>query len=234
MPFTHTNRSELDVPTYLNHELLPEKQLPLLPPDIKQSITSLGWVGIGIMVALVNEDGKVILLRGRQTPKYQAGTLGPLGETSKQVESTDANIPPLIEQPLSTLYRGITEELGLTEPENLSLRIKRKQAWRINKWPRGDSYPNEWNCAISFAVHVSKDVEELIRTIEPHNDEIMGVDMLSVDAILEDIPGNYRQGTQDWLGQLVVAGLLQGNDRDLATIDFSSVTLGTKDIQVTK
>ncbi len=204
--------------------------LPHLHADIKREIAACGWVGIGVMVALITEDTDIMLIKGRETKKYKAGTLGPLGETSKQIDGTNG-IPPLVEQPLSTLYRGIIEELGLTEPEELELRMKRTGGWTVNQWPRGDAYPNQWNCALSFAVHIGRDVEELLLTINPQNDEVSGVIKLPVDYVLSDREGLYRPGVHDWLGQLAANGLLDASE-DVTPIAFDTILLGHKDIQV--
>lgn len=223
--------SALTIPSELSHELHPDLQLPVLPSDIKKTIKDIGWIGIGIMAAIVTEDEDIVMLVGRDTPKYRAGTLGPLGETSKQIEGI-SGIPSLVEQPLSTLYRGIGEEMGITEPERLGLRMRRTQGWRINQWPRGDAFPGQWNCAISFAVHIPMEAERLLRTIDPHNDEISGIEILSVDRILNDDPRRYRQGVQSWLEQLHGDGLLHPATDALTPIDFGSVLIGHRDIQI--
>jgi hypothetical protein len=204
--------------------------LPHLHADIKSEIASCGWVGIGVMVALITEDADIMLIKGRETKKYRAGTLGPLGETSKQIDGMQG-VPPLVEQPLSTLYRGISEELGLTEPEELDLRMKRTGGWTVNQWPRGDAYPNQWNCALSFAVHIGHDVEDLLLSINPQNDEVSGVTKLPVEFVLSDTDGLYRPGVHDWLGQLATNGLLEATE-DVVPIAFDSILLGHKDIQV--
>ena len=204
--------------------------LPHLHADIKSEIAEYGWVGIGVMVALITEDTDIMLIKGRETKKYRAGTLGPLGETSKQIDGMQG-VPPLVEQPLSTLYRGISEELGLTEPEALDLRMRRMGGWTVNQWPRGDAYPNQWNCALSFAVHIGRDVEELLLSINPQNDEVSGVVKLPVDFVLSDTEGLYRPGVHNWLGQLAANGLLDSTD-DVAPIAFDSILLGHRDIQV--
>ncbi len=224
-----TARQSLMIPASLRGQE-GKTHLPHLPADIKDEIAACGWVGIGVMVALVTEDAGIMLIKGRETKKYKAGTLGPLGETSKQIDGM-SGIPPLVEQPLSTLYRGITEELGLTEPETLDLRMKRMGGWTVNQWPRGDAYPNQWNCALSFAVHIGPDVEELLLTINPQNDEVSGVTKLPVEFVLSDREGLYRPGVHDWLGQLAANGLLEATE-DIAPISFDTILLGHKDIQV--
>ncbi len=226
-----TNNKTLEIPTCFSHEQHPDIQLPIVPTNIKETAVRLGWAGVGIMVALVTEEQNIMMLIGRETPKYRAGTLGPLGETSKQVEGKDG-IPPLVEQPLSTLYRGLSEELGVTEPEQLGIKMKRQNAWRMNQWPRGDDYPNQWNCAISFAIHIPKNTEALFESIDPHNDEVAGIQTLAVDEIMDSEPSLFRAGVQDWLWQLSSEGLITPSAEDLQVIDFSSVIMGSKDVQI--
>jgi hypothetical protein len=224
-------QATIEAPRTLTPQHNPEAQLPLIPSDILDISRDLGWVGVGIMVALVTVNEEVLLLKGRETLKYREGTLGPLGETTKQSDGING-IPPIVEQPLQTLFRGIKEELGVSEPATLGLKMQTVGAWAINQWPRGDSYPNQWNCAISFVVHVPPKSASLLRTIDPHNDEVMGLVGRQVDDVLADNPDNYRLGTQNWLAQLKHTNLLSSAACDLRTIDFSSVFLGDHDVQV--
>lgn len=226
-----TLRTPLQIPDSLSPERSPELQLPVLLPDTRDTIERLGWAGVGVMVALVTEASEVMLLVGRETLKYRSGTLGPLGETTKHIEGRDG-IPPLVEQPLSTLHRGFSEELGVADPELLGLKMASVQAWRVNHWPRGDAYPGQFNCAISFAVHLPKAAEELLHDINPRNDEVTGVSVQSIDEILKGNPLDYRQGVQSWLTQLHVSGLLSVDHSKLQEIDFGPILFGSKDIQI--
>ena len=226
-----TKNDTLRTPHALNPEASPDLQLPLVPSDILETSQKLGWVGVGIMVAMVTTNDEILLLKGRETAKYKEGTLGPLGETTKQSDAM-FGLPPIVEQPLHTLFRGIKEELGISEPTALRLKMKALNSWVINPWPRGDKYPNQWNCAISFAVHVPPHSARLLEEIDPHNDEVMGIVRMPVEEVLADNPTNYRQGTQHWLAQLKEARLLTTTPSQLSVVNFSSVYFGEHDVQI--
>ena len=77
-----------------------------------------------------------------------------------------------------------------------------------------------------------KEAEELLRDINPRNDEVMGLKVQSVDEILRGNPLDYRQGVQPWLGQLHDSGLITTPAAQLQEIDFGSILFGSKDIQI--
>lgn len=191
--------------------------LPQLDFETLQQLREAGWSRVGLMVAFVDSDGKVMMLEHNGRDKNGHGALGPLGETSKSAA-------PIIEQPLETLYRGIQEELGMERPHDLGLWMYQEAGWTINRWPRGTSYPNEFACAISFPVFVPDDVKQHLVSIPHGTEEVRGIGFYSPSEIAAMDSGQLRPGVQQWLGQLDGAGLLDpARFGRLEPLDFSPV-----------
>ena len=199
--------------------LLPssESRLPILTLETVTELAASGWSRVGLMTAFIDPQDRILLLRHHGRAKNEAGVFGPLGETSQHAG-------PDIEQPAETLYRGIIEELGIERPEQLSLKIRRAGGWVINAWPRGNKFPGEVSCAISFPVFMDKGTTELITSLPHGNEEIDGVTMMAPEDILAMEERCLRPGVKNWLAQLSTAGLLERPcPSEQVAIDFSPV-----------
>src|SRR5262249_46394466 len=155
-----------------------------------------------------------LLLEHNGRDKNAQDALGPLGETSQQSG-------PIIEQPLETLYRGIHEELGIEQPAELGLWMYERGGWVVNQWPRGDSYPGEFSCAIAFPVFITDDAKQRLLAVQHGTPEISRFSFRSVDEIRGMHQEALRPGVSDWLEQLASAGLLDVTAfGSIAEIDF--------------
>ena len=164
--------------------LLPNRDLvlPKLTPEVLEELRDAGWSRVGLMVAFLDKEDNIMMLEHNIRQKNGHGALGPLGETSQ-------HSGPIIEQPIETLYRGIQEELGIQHPERLELFMRPAGGWVVNQWPRGDDYPDQYACAISFPVFLSDSVKEYLLSIPHGTEEVGNLHFIPVDTVME-MPDN--------------------------------------------
>lgn len=195
----------------------PDVSLPVLDGEVLSHLREAGWSRVGLMVAVVDSDGAVMMLQHNLRDKNSHGALGPLGETSQESG-------PIIEQPLQTLYRGVQEELGIQQPADLQMWMFDKGGWVVNQWPRGDGYSGEYACAISFPIFVTDSVRARLLSIPHGTEEIGGLyDFMSPEEIQAMDEDRLRPGVKPWLRQLDEAGLLTPGFSQLQEVDFSSI-----------
>lgn len=192
--------------------------LPGLNRETLDELGRLGWARVGLMVAVIDPSGGIMMLEHNRRAKNAADTLGPLGETSQEAG-------PVIEQPVGTLFRGFREELVVKRPEDLELWIRSEAGWVINQWPRGDAHPGEFACAISFPIFISDSVRAYLESIPRGTEEIKRLyGFMPAESIQAQPDERLRPGVKDWLGQLAAANLLDpGDNEGLVRVDFSSV-----------
>jgi hypothetical protein len=223
---------QLKVPETLLPDSDFSRALPLLDDRLVEELRGSGWSKLGIMVAVIDSDGRILMLRHRVSDKSSEGMLGPLGETTKSTPKEDG-FPLLIEQPLETLYRGLIEETAVEDPTSLELYIHKSGGWEVNQWPRGIQYPDEFNCAISFPVFVTDEVKDRILAIQSRTEEIDGATFVYPHEIMGDNLEAYRPGVQSWLAQLTQSDLINPIGRGgLEAVNFTQVTLGMQDVDL--
>ncbi|MCA9329403.1 hypothetical protein KDA11_02070, partial [Candidatus Saccharibacteria bacterium] len=115
----------LNIPNELQNSA--NQLLPELNKDVLNKLAVYGWQQVGIMVAIIDSAGGMLMLNHRVSAKCPRNILGPLGETTQQTKQS-------IEQPAATLLRGFKEELDLT-PNHNSMYIPTANGWHINAWP---------------------------------------------------------------------------------------------------
>ena len=99
-----------------------------------------------------------------------------------------------------------------------------RAGWVINQWPRGNGYPGEFACAISFPVFLPDSVKEHLLAIPHGTEEVGKISFLNQDAILAMEESSLRPGTKQWLNQLGQAGLFDpAQHGTLEQIDFSQI-----------
>lgn len=199
-------------------------QLPELDLEVLDALREKGWYRIGLMVAVVDSYGRVLMQRHNKRDKNGHNVLGPLGETSQAMGR-------LVEQPSETLHRGIVEEIGVISPNELGLVMHASDGWVINQWPSSDRFSNRFSCAISFPVFLpDSGLEYLLENFVP-NEETSSIGFYTPDEIRAMDDAELRRGVRPWLDQVEAAGLLDISDgTDLRTIDLHPVF----DISATK
>lgn len=198
---TPETRGELAVPTSLQPGSELGRQLPALDLATLDQLRHNGWHNIGIMVAIVDPDGRVMMQHHARREKNGHGVLGPLGETTKSMGSA-------IEQPAETLYRGFKEETGIMSPQELGITLHAQDGWRINQWPNSDTYRHRFSCAIAFPAFLPPEGYEYLLDQFVPNEETYQLEFLEPGEILDMDPEKLRRGVQPWLKQLVEADLL--------------------------
>lgn len=212
---TNSGSTKLAIPEALQPRA--DSPLPQLSYETVTELTDSGWSRVGLLVPLITRAGKLLVLKHNESDKVNADMLGPLGETSK------ASLP-VIEQPIETLDRAIREELGVKEPKHLGLRIRREDGWFTHAWPRGVRYPGQFACAISPAVYVPPIAETALLSRAHGNEEICGLEPMTVGEILDRPEEQLRPGFSGWLQKLQETDFLQWPDDTLTQrLDFSSV-----------
>lgn len=185
------------------HSLRPETGafLPDLSRDTLAELAQYGWQRIGIMVAIVDTDGRILMQNHNGRDKNTHSALGPLGETSSQSH-------PYIEQPLWTLYRGIIEELGVDNPDELGLLMHAQGGWTVNQWPRGMKYPGEFACALSIPVFLDDYGKRTLTRAFTKTQEVNDYSFMHPADILQTDDLLLRPGVKPWLQQIESTELL--------------------------
>lgn len=186
--------------------LLPtnDRHLPEVSIATHNQLMQYGWSAIGIMVAFVDSDGSVLTLRHNGRDKNRNGALGPLGET---LEFTGPHHRSL-ESPRAALARGMFEEMNIHHPTRLTFGTFAVGGWAINQWPRGDAYPGQYNCAISFPVFVPDATKvQLLEEFAP-SEEVSEIAFIQPDQIMDLQDHCLRPGVKAWLAQMQDAQLL--------------------------
>lgn len=182
-----------------------------------QELKKAGWVRFGIVAAILNTEGDILLLEHTRSSKNPDGALGPLAETAQLY---NANGTWEVETITQTLHRAFREELGAQRPEDLDLRARRIGAWAINDWPVSGRHEDRTAFAICPVVQVSDEtaarLEGFCRTAE-----------IKVARFVdpEEIPhlSNLRPGTIPWLQSIIVEGLLYSSAQACASVDFRQI-----------
>lgn len=175
------------------------------------------WFTVGIVAAVFNERGDMLVLEHKGSEKNADGALGLLAETSKvKLPSGDATHPEIIvEQPLETFQRGLSEELGIGDPFDLHFYFQPEAPWAAYQWPVGVKYPNEFAYAICPIVFLKdgKDLEPRIVA----GDEIQSVRFMPASEIMQE--PNVRPGTHG-LVQTVMDALISGSGDQLSYLEL--------------
>lgn len=195
MPIESTTSKSLDIPLELRPN--PKQILPEITPFTLTRLSEYGWKKLGILVAIVDTAGKVLMLEHKAREKNVEGALGPLGETSKASG-------PIVEQPLQTLFRGLKEELGTDYPEEMGFSLHQAGGWAINRWPLGTHVA----CGVSFPVFVDDPTREHILGIAHVGEEVGAGEFMSPKDIMGMEDALLRPGVKPWLAQLGRAGLM--------------------------
>lgn len=195
-----------------------ETDLPTLNPELLSELRAAGWKRVGIMVAILDSVGDILMLSHHARRKNHQDMLGPLGETTQQFGTR-------IEQPLETLYRGIQEELMVGRPEELMLRMPAHNAWVANNWPRGTAHPGEFSYAISFPVLIDDSIRERVTGNTHSGPEICAGQFMSPECIANTPSAQLRPGVVEWLAQLQSADLLTPKPSDTVVIPFDTPLL---------
>ena len=192
--------------------LTPGIELPTISAFRLLGLHKAGIKRYGIMAALINSNGEMLLVEHAESDKRSLGELGPLGETSLMTTHRDEKgaLKCLdIEPTANTLLRGIKEELGITVQAD-ALSVSRGYEFFDTRWPVGKSYPGHIGairCPITF---VKDEVADQI-LLQPPNSEIIGRSFMPIDALKDDVRTDayeetrrYRPGMVQWLHNVIM------------------------------
>lgn len=207
----------LEVTPDKSDSLAPTDAFPALSAGELRHLKEEGWFTVGIVAAIFNERGEILALEHEGSAKNADGALGLLAETSKlRFPTGDAANPEIIvEQPLETFQRGLSEELGIIDPFDLHFYFQPGAPWAAYQWPVGVEYPNEFAyaiCPIAF-LKDGKDLEPRIVS----GDEIQLVRFMPVTEIMQE--PNVRPGTHG-LVQTVMDALTPSNGDQLSYLEL--------------
>ncbi|MGH7240805.1 MAG: hypothetical protein ACREGB_00745 [Candidatus Saccharimonadales bacterium] len=210
-----TGSPELATPDIL--QSAPGAMLPSLTYEITDELSTAGWHRLGILVLLVTRASELMVLVSTESAKAREGMLGPLGETSK-------GLPPVIEQPIETLERGIREELGVKQVSHLGMQMRTNNGWFTYPWPVGVNHPGEYAFGICPALYVPELTEQALLSRPIANEEVKQVKVASVEEILDLPDDTLRPGFRGLVAKLQDTGLMRWpNEGESGVIDFSPV-----------
>lgn len=205
--------------------LVPKRSPAILPAaDVRdlRRMRDAGFDRYGVVAAIVDDLGRLLMLSHVGNSKTPDGALGPLAETAKlAINGDDISV----EATAQTLLRGVREELGIEDTDSIGFRARRAGGWVLNNWPVGTAYANQTALAVCPVLHVdAAGAQAILDSFQP-NDEISGIRFMSPGEIRQ--APNLRDGTQAWLGDLVASGLLELQaDTDLVVVGDAQMLLG--------
>lgn len=181
----------------------------------------------GIIAALINPEGKILMLEHEETQKTKAGMWAPLGETAKVVANpqSDAHIEPSI----VTVLRGIREEIGL-ELQASELRTSAQPGFQTI-WPVGmfEGKPHDGHThAYTPVLHVSESVaNRLVQEMQP-NEEVAAAQWVSFEQVATR--ALCRPGLQYW-ARTVLQRIAQPDYRITHTVAAAQWRVGNAPTQ---
>ncbi len=185
---------------------LPEHAEVMLPESTVADVATLkaqGWSRMGILAAVFDPSGCLLMLKHRGSDKTPDGALGPLAETAQL--SVSGGRVVAVESAAHTLSRGVHEELGIVEPSALKLRAQRIGAWALNDWPIGVSYEGQRALAICPVVHIDDDSPEFLCDTFTGTEEISEITFMHPhDVVSSQL---VRPGTVEWVHTVMNSGL---------------------------
>jgi hypothetical protein len=194
--------------------------LPGLTVDDLAAIQAAGWSRIGIVAAVADPEGRLLMLEHHGNNKIKDGALGPLAETTHISWVGDT---PHVEDPAMTFARGLREELGIADPAALGLRAQAAGAWVVNRWPIGGVYHEQYALAVAPIAHIGSAACKKILTSFKPTDEIDGIRFMPPADIVRI--RNIRPGTVEWLGDVIASGQLTVRSHDRAPLRLPNSTI---------
>jgi hypothetical protein len=192
--------------------MLPEPSI-----DDVRALGAAGWARLGIVAAVMDGGGRIMMLEHKASDKTPDGALGPLAETT-QFTHTETGI--VIESTAHTLARAIKEELAIADPNDFELYAKKIGAWTLNNWPVGIGHNGQRALAICPVVHISRrSRRELIDTFAG-TEEIRAITFMEPHDIVTH--ALTRSGTSEWVNDIMASGLADSYNRQLSRVALPS------------
>ncbi len=159
-----------------------------------------GWYAFGVVAALVNENGEILMNIHKPSPKTQDRAIGPLAETTRiHAYEFGGTIVAQVESPKQTLLRCLKEEVGLVADGALDPRDLTVVSWDTFAWPSGVGLNRSF--AICPVIQLTPEQTAQIEQRKHETVEIYESRFLNPQMILDT--ENTRPGTQDWSGLIV-------------------------------
>lgn len=196
--------------------LQPESAYSMLPApsvDDLRALKAAGWSRMGVIAAIFDRAGNVLMLEHKGAEKTPDGALGPLAETSQIARFPWGSI--VVESAAHTLSRGIHEELGVDDPSAIELRSKRYGGWTLSPWPVGVSNNGEQAIAICPVATIDDETKSMLLDGFAENEEIKRIAFMTPDDVRVSMT---RPGTDRWLTNVMSSGLIAVRHADLAPV----------------
>ena len=184
----------LPVPEALRPDLV-EASLPAPSMTDLAQLKEGGWSRFGIVAAVTNEKGEVLMLEHVASPKTPEGSLGPLAETA--VYRRNGQNGWEVETVAETLRRSLQEEMGIEQPETIGLATLPRGSWTLDCWPVGGAFIDSYAFAVCPVVLVPRESESFFRRFV-NTPEIRRAAFIPLEEILAAPSQALREGTQDW------------------------------------
>jgi hypothetical protein len=191
--------------------------LPEPSVDDVRALRAAGWARMGIVTAIIDKSGRIMMLEHEESDKTPQGALGPLAETA-QYARTESGI--VIETTSQTLSRAIAEELAIDDPASLDLRAKRVGAWTLNQWPVGVAHGGQWAMAVCPVVHIGRRSKRELLEGFAGAEEIKAIRFMDPHDIVAH--SLTRPGTREWVRDVMASGLTTRKRRELAPMVLPS------------
>lgn len=182
-------------------------ELPTLSPNELEGLYREGWDRVGVVAAVLDSSFNILLLEHKKSEKTDDGMLGALGETALIFPE---EVGWRIENPVTTLLRGIEEEAGVRLTSE-SLRVAETSNCFTLGWPVGVKSLHESAFAICPLVIVDDAVKDELLS-GPPTEEISSKYFVPFEEaeLLPDAA--FRPGMREWLteaGKLIQKARLE-------------------------
>ncbi len=175
-----------------------KSQFPILAHGLLEALGGLGITRVGVAIAILNNEGEVLVEGHRGNHKVLPGTLCLPTETSKVSREGD------IEDVARTMARGIAEELDY-DPQPGDFTTRSAKPYTTTEWPVGNRGVEGAVLGINYAMLARESIADVL--VGPkRNDEIGAAYFIPIENLLRSQV--LRPGTEACITSLRDASLL--------------------------
>ncbi len=184
--------------------------LPRFTPNDLAELAANGVAGLGVIAFIFDHRGRVLMLDHAAGTDRSEPLLGPVSEKSKyyaRVTESGIVCPTAVESAVTTLRRGLEEELGIG---NLALDFEMLDpAYAMSERQLHDDDPLKRKARAVVAVMRTMNPGILTARHLPRSGEILSADFYNFNDLLGMSETAFRPGTADFLWEIATNNLYE-------------------------